>query len=182
MNIFILHYNPVIAARMYCDKHSPKMVVELLQQLGSAVIRHGATPDMMPLTKKGTPLKGGYHHHPCTRWCGDSRANYVWASRHAVELCEEYTRRFGKVHFCEKGIRHLAEMSEVIPEGELTPFGRAFDKTNPDHDEWYDEDKYTAVEAYRLYYHTKRFANGPPRWDRAPTPTWWVEPELEVTA
>ena len=172
MNIFILHENPVIAARHYCDKHSPKMVVELLQQLGSAVIRHGATPDMMPLT----------NHHPCTRWCGDSRANYVWASRHAVELCEEYTRRFSKTHFCEKGIRHLAEMSEVIPEGELTPFGRAFDKTNPDHDEWYDEDKYTAVEAYRLYYHTKRFANGPPRWDRSPTPTWWVEPELEVTA
>ena len=99
MNIFILHFNPVIAARMYCDKHSPKMVVELLQQLGSAVIRHGATPDMMPLTKKGTPLKGGYHHHPCTRWCGDSRANFVWAAFHAIELCEEYTRRFGKTHF-----------------------------------------------------------------------------------
>ena len=81
MNIFILHFNPVIAARHYCDKHSPKMCVELLQQLGSAVIRHGATPDMMPLTKKGTPLKGGYHHHPCTVWCGDSRANFEWQNQ-----------------------------------------------------------------------------------------------------
>ena len=55
MNIFVLHEDPTIAATMYCDKHVPKMVVELYQQLGSAVIRHGATPDVMPLTKKGTP-------------------------------------------------------------------------------------------------------------------------------
>ncbi len=174
MNIFILHFNPVIAARHYCDKHSPKMCVELLQQLGSAVIRHGATPDMMPLTKKGTPLKGGYHNHPCTVWCGDSRANFEWAALHAVELCEEYTRRFGKTHFCEKGIRHLEAMSHIIPvEDGLTPFAQAM----PDE---YKHDN--AVTAYRAYYHSKRFANGPPRWDRSPTPTWWVEPELEVTA
>ena len=44
MNIFVLDRDPREAARMYCDKHTPKMVVELLQQLGSAVIRHGATP------------------------------------------------------------------------------------------------------------------------------------------
>ena len=173
MNIFILHDNPVIAARHYCDKHSPKMVVELLQQLGSAVIRHGATPDMMPLTKKGTPLKGGYHHHPCTIWCGDSRANFVWAAFHAIELCEEYTRRFGKTHFCEIGIRHLAKMGHLIPNGELTPFAQAMP------DEYKHEN---AVTAYRAYYHSKRFANGPPRWDRSPTPHWWVVPELEVTA
>jgi len=175
MNIFILHFQAVIAAMMYCDKHVPKMCVELLQQMGSAVIRHGATPEQMPLTKKGTPLKGGYHRHPCTVWCGDSRANFEWASRHAIGLCEEYTRRFGKTHFCEKGIRHLAEMSHMIPEGELTPFAQAMP------DEYKHEN---AVTAYRAYYHSKRFSNGPPRWDRSPTgaPKWWVEPTLEVTA
>ena len=58
MNIFILDEDPITSAKFYCDKHVPKMVVELYQQLGSAVIRHGATPDMMPLTKKRTPLRG----------------------------------------------------------------------------------------------------------------------------
>ena len=181
MNIFVLHENPIIAAQMYCDKHSPKMVVELLQQLGSAVIRHGATPDMMPLTQKQTPLKGGYHHHPCTIWCGDSRGNFVWAIFHAIELCEEFTRRFDKTHFCEKGIRHLAKMAHLIPDGERTPFVRAFDLQNPDVAHLYDEDKYTTVDAYREFYHTKQFSNGPPKWERGrPTPDWWRG--VEVTA
>lgn len=168
MNIFILHLQAVIAAIMYCDKHVPKMCVELLQQMGSAVIRHGATPEQMPLTKKGTPLKGGYHRHPCTVWCGDSRANFEWASRHAIALCEEYTRRFGKTHFCEKGIRHLAEMSHMIPEGGLTPFALAMP------DEYRDDD---AVKAYRAYYHSKQFA----KWEKGtPAPDWWRG--VEVTA
>ena len=68
MNIFVLSEDPTEAARMMCDKHIPKMVVETMQMLGSAVIRHGAQPDDMPLTSKGTPLKGGYHFHPCSRW------------------------------------------------------------------------------------------------------------------
>ena len=57
MNIFVLDEHPVKAAQYYCDKHVPKMVVELFQQLGSATIRHGATPEQMPLTSKGTPLR-----------------------------------------------------------------------------------------------------------------------------
>ena len=52
MNIFVLHEDPSTAARYHCDKHVVKMVVELFQQLGSAAIRHGATPDMMPLVGK----------------------------------------------------------------------------------------------------------------------------------
>ena len=48
MNIFILDEHPVKAAQYYCDKHVPKMCVELFQQLGSAVIRHGAKPEQMP--------------------------------------------------------------------------------------------------------------------------------------
>tara|TARA_B100000424_G_scaffold256089_1_gene235734 strand:+ start:4064 stop:4606 length:543 start_codon:yes stop_codon:yes gene_type:complete len=180
MNIFVLDENPITAARMYCDKHSPKMVVELLQQLGSAVIRHGATPEQMPLTSKGTPLKGGYHNHPCTIWCGESQANFIWASIHAIELCLEFTRRFGKTHFCEKGIRHLANMYTLIPSGGLTDFARAFDLQNPDLAHLYDEDKYTAVEAYREFYHTKRFSNGLPKWEHSVTPSWWQG--VEVTA
>jgi hypothetical protein len=181
MNIFVLDEDPIVAAKMYCDKHIPKMCVELLQQLGSAVIRHGATPDMMPLTKKGTPLKGGYHNHPCTRWAGDSRTNYMWAIDHAQELCREYTRRFDKTHFCEAGIRHLRYMSKRIPEGDLTPFALAMpDEFRPNYKKGtghYTEnigDRHasgdTAVQAYRRYYHAKAFA----MWDKGrPMPDWF---------
>ena len=183
MNIFVLNENPELAARDYCNKHLPKMTVEMLQMLGSAVIRHGATPDMMPLTKKGTPLKGGYHNHPCTRWVGDSSDNYVWTVRHALEICKEYTNKYNKIHFCEAGIRHLSSMVKLIPEGNRTHFALAMpDKYRPNHiplsvgkagqqqkgDSHASGDE--AVQAYRRYYHSKEFA----RWDDRRTPHWWM--------
>ena len=171
MNIFILDENPIYAAKMYCDKHVPKMVVELLQQLGSAVIRHGATPDMMPLTKKGTPLRGGYHSHPATRWVGESRTNFIWACCHAAMLCDEYTKRFGKVHFCEEGIEHLYTMHEIIPEGKLTPYALCMpDEHRPDGVAKHATGQ-EAVDAYRDYYHTKTFA----QWNKGrDAPEWWA--------
>lgn len=164
MNIFILDEHPVIAAKYNCDKHVVKMVLELFQQLGSAIIRHGGTPDQMPLTSKGTPLKGGYHNHPCTRWCGDSRINFMWASTHAIALCEEYTARYGKIHSCEKGIRQLADMQYMIPDGSLTPFALAMPDMYKCHD---------AVISYRNYYlnDKKTFA----KWQKLNnTPNWWI--------
>ena len=53
MNIFVLDEDPAIAAQMMCDKHIPKMIVETFQMLGSALRRHGATDEQMPLTSKG---------------------------------------------------------------------------------------------------------------------------------
>ena len=166
MNIFVLDTDPIEAARMYCDKHVPKMVVELLQQLGSAAIRHGATPDMMPLTKKGTPLKGGYHHHPCTRWAGDSRANFVWLALHAIEQCKEYTRRFGKEHACYGPINHMARMwmSAKFEENYTTPFAQAMP------DEYKDDDP---VVAYRAYYHSKVDSPGGVHYRHTSPPDWW---------
>ena len=64
MNIFVLDLDPVAAARMHCDKHIPKMCVEAAQMMASALRRHGATDEQMPLTKAGTPYKGGHKHHP----------------------------------------------------------------------------------------------------------------------
>ena len=181
MNIFVLDEDPIVAAKMHCDKHIPKLVVEMLQMMGSAVIRHGATPDMMPLTKKGTPLKGGYHNHPCTRFTGDSRTNFLWVAHHGAALCEEYTKRFGKEHFCSRGIEVLYGLSYLIPEGDLTPFALAMpDEFRPNYKKGtghYTEsigDSHasgdTAVQAYRRYYHAKAFA----MWDKGrPMPDWF---------
>lgn len=164
MNIFVLDEKPVKAAEYYCDKHVPKMCVELYQQLGSAVIRHGAKSNQMPLTSKGTPLKGGYHNHPCTRWCGDSRTNFMWASTHAIALCLEYNRRYDKIHACEGGIRHLANMQYMIEGEQFTHFALAMP------DQYKSSD---AVYSYRQYYihEKKKFA----KWEKLNnTPDWWI--------
>ena len=175
MNIFVLAESPTLAARYHDDVRLPKMVVELYQQLGSAVRRHGATDEQMPLTQKGTPLKGGYHNHPCTRWVGDSLANFFWAHRHAMALCHEYTSRFGKVHSCQAGIVKLLDLSVLIPSGTLTPFAQAMP------DEFRRKDG-NAVEAYREYYrHGKNYMNKGkgPQWKKIPSrkPAWF-EPSI----
>ena len=98
MNIFVLDEDPAQAARYLDDVRLPKMCVESAQMMASALRRHGATDEQMPLTKAGKPYKGGYKHHPCTVWAGDSRANFHWLADHALSLCSEYAKRFGKTH------------------------------------------------------------------------------------
>jgi len=183
MNIFILNENPELAARDYCNKHLPKMCVEMLQMLGIAVIRHGATPDMMPLAKATQkPIKGGYHNHPCTIWVGDSKDNFRWASRHGLELCLEYTRKYGKIHYCENGIRMLSDLRHLIDEelngkSNLSPFALAMpDEYRPEARDRDTFEKITharaeeAIQAYRRYYHSKEFA----KWDGRRVPHWWM--------
>jgi hypothetical protein len=171
MNIFVLDLDPTTAAQMHCDKHVPKMCVEAAQMMASALRRHGATDEQMPLTKSGTPYKGGYAHHPCTVWAGDSRDNFMWLADHAVDLCNEYFKRFGKVHACHYPIVFMRDtniIDKVIPKGSLTPFAQAMP------DEYRNDDP---VVAYQAYYHSKQFA----KWEKGtPAPDWWQG--VEVTA
>ena len=178
MNIFVLDLDPAVAARMHCDKHVPKMCVEAAQMMASALRRHGATDEQMPLTKSGTPYKGGYHHHPCTVWAGDSEANFQWLARYGYWLFTEYTKRFGKTHACEGPIRFMGHLSIMIPTGELTPFAIAI----ADHMECRklpDFDNMSAVEKYRAYYnHDKRYFA---KWEKGtPAPDWWQGVEVTV--
>ena len=173
MNIFVLDTDPTVAAHMHCDKHVPKMCVEAAQMMASALRRHGATDEQMPLTKSGTPYKGGYAHHPCTVWAGDCEGNFNWLTHHAVALCEEYTKRFGKRHTCHDPIIDMSALEMTLNPNRvepmpLTPFAQAMP------DEYKNED---AVKAYQAYYHSKQFA----KWEKGtPAPDWWRG--VEVTA
>jgi len=168
MNIFVLDENPITAARMMCDKHIPKMVVESAQMMASVVIRWGATEEQMPLTKAGQPYKGGYANHPCTVWAGDSFGNFSWLHDHAMALCVEYKSRFGKEHACAEPIAQLWHISPYL--GSTGAFNSSVTKTPfalamPD--EFKQED---AVQAYRAYYHSKTFA----KWEKGTdAPHWW---------
>tara|TARA_R100001079_G_scaffold109774_1_gene83451 strand:- start:616 stop:1122 length:507 start_codon:yes stop_codon:yes gene_type:complete len=168
MNIFVLDINPFIAAQCMDDVRVPKMCVESAQMMASALRRYGATDEQMPLTKAGKPYRGGYKHHPCTVWAGDSRANFQWLAHHAEALLDEYYHRFGKVHACHNPIYQMSSMRDIIPEGDLTTFAQAMP------DEYKDDD---VVKAYRSYYKSKQYSKGGVRYVRTDVPTWW-----EVTA
>ena len=181
MNIFVLHTDPDIAAQMHCDKHVPKMVVEAAQMMASALRRHGATDEQMPLTKAGTPYKGGYAYHPCTVWAGDSRDNFKWLARYAERLLREYMQRFDRIHACHGPIHIMSCKDYIIPEGGLTQFALAMpDEYRPepiDGEIVYHAYPEHAVQAYRRYYHSKQFA----KWEKGtPIPVWWRGVEVKV--
>lgn len=188
MNIFVLHENPVTAAEMVCDSHSSKMCVEGVQMLVGALLISGAPADQMPLTTRGQPHKGGYLNHPCTQWVAEAHRNFWWLFNHTRELCRQFKKRYGKEHFAFGQLEHLIgafRWGSYIPvitvRGENgldkqvgTPFMRCLNQSENRNLDLLDEDKYTAVEAYREFYLREKahFA----KWDKGvDAPSWWVE-------
>ena len=109
MNIFYTDTDPVVAAQSLPDRHIVKMPVEAVQMLVSACVRNNVQPNV--ITKAGTVHKGGYHRHPCTVWAGDSAENAQWLHAWGWALCEEYTKRYGKVHFAQGQLATLAALT-----------------------------------------------------------------------
>ena len=179
MNIFVLSLEPRMAARMHCDLHVPKMILEATQMLATGMRLRGATDEDFihagVVTKAGTPYKSAHPHHPCTKWVAEKASNMYWLSDYAFGLVDEYRSRFGKIHACEEPlnglnilIREYLVDADFIDAGDITPFAQAMP------DEYKDED---AVKAYRRYYHSKVFA----KWEKGtPAPDWWRTVEVKA--
>ena len=162
MNIFILDEDPRIAAQMMCDKHVVKMIVEGCQMLST---NHRLSGSPTVYTIHMNLYKQAFANHPCTVWARQTKENYMWLADHTLELCQEYTRRYGKVHSCEEMAKWFSMYYPLkTPDGDLTSFAQAM------------PDKYkaeNAVKAYRNYYlgEKARFA----RWKEKNIPEWYSE-------
>jgi hypothetical protein len=153
MNIFVLSEDPQQAARDQCDKHVVKMPLETAQMLCTALRQHGCDD---------VPYKSAHAKHPCTLWTAACRDNFLWLVEHGLELCAEYTRRYGKVHASQAVIVVASDLSKTIPTGALTSFAQAMP------DQYKHE---SAVEAYRSYYKNEKAAIA--TWRYSTTPPWW---------
>lgn len=192
MNIFVLDENPFVSATMIDCVRLPKMITESAQMMAQALRNHGATDEQMPLTKSGTAYKGGYKHHPSTKWVSMNRSNFTWLCHHAMGMLDEQYSRFGTVHSCHNPIYHMSAMSDMIPDGELTPFALAMpDEFRPKHSTVTlpcDVDRYKvthasgkdAVQSYRAYYMSKVDSKGGVHYRHTNPPDWWRG--VEVTA
>lgn len=151
MNLFYLHRDPVEAARMQCDRHVVKMILETAQMLSTAHIE---------LDGNQVAYKATHKNHPSTVWVRSNIMCYRWAWHHLKALGEEYTRRYGKVH---KTIREhlstLATYPKAMTYGELT------DPPQCMYDECKRDD---TVLAYQVYYNAKA-----DEWAAAGRPMTW---------
>lgn len=115
MNIFYLNSNPKTCASYHVDKHTVKMIVEYAQLLSTAhrvldgVLLTGisdsgrkTTSWILPDDRDAVLYRATHINHPSAVWVRQSISNYMWLSHLLVELCKEYTYRYGKVHKCER--------------------------------------------------------------------------------
>ena len=170
MNLFILHQNPLTAAKMQANKHIVKMPEETGNLLLWPFKLSGLT---MPLTKNGkAPKKLSHKNHPCSLWVRESKQNFDWTFLHLKALCAEYTARYRRKHFAETYIKfiedNLAYVSD-LPEIGLTPFARCFGDMKAE----IEQNPQDTVSDYRRFYiRTKhKFARWP-SYDSIPD--WFV--------
>lgn len=150
MNIFVLSYNPITAARCHADQHVNKMILESAQMLSTVL---------------GGPYRATHAKHPCTLWVGECKANARWVIDLATELNEEAKRRYVKtadhksmevIDWARGKLHQLPSALETTPHPLCMP----------------DEYKLSnsAVKCYRHYYHSKELT-----WRYTQAPTWWAK-------
>ena len=93
MNIFVLSEDPVVAARMQCNSHCTKMIVESAQMLSYAHLI--ANKDKRWVKRNITyKLNKGHASHPCTLWVIEDSSHYAWLFRFMLAMIAEYDYRF----------------------------------------------------------------------------------------
>ena len=159
MNIFFLDKTPELSAKMLCDKHIPKMLLESAQMLSTAVQNYTGRIEEL--------YKPAYPNHPMTKWVGSTFSNFQWALENAVYISDEYTKRFKKLHKSSRILNVIYDNQyyKDIPDERFTEPPQCMP------DEYRDTDYVTA---YRRYYNTdkKYFA----KWEKGRScPEWWVQ-------
>lgn len=105
-------------------------------------------------------------NHPSAVWCRKTSANYEWLHKLLVELCKEYTFRYGKVHKCEREglVAQLARLPDTITSAPFTQPTPAM----PDEVKILGD----SVASYRNYYINNKthLAN----WKNRKVPDWYA--------
>ena len=136
MNIFFLDENPTLSAKYHVDKHVVKMILETAQLLCGV---HHSTDQVTDQV----PYKLSHKNHPCAIWSRESLSNYLYLCDLGLELCKEYTYRYGKRHKSQDVIEWCVTNKPNICDKEFTEPARAMPNE-------YKVD--SVVESYRNYY------------------------------
>lgn len=136
MNVFVLDLDHRERARMHCDVHVNKMLLEAVQILNTAVHVCGGDPFYEPT----------HADHPWCEWAtvGD---NWEWLYEHATALGAEFRQRNGKRHASYGKLKDgwpNQQAPDCIPDGKQTDFPICTGDFEPESSD--------PVEAYREYY------------------------------
>ena len=165
MNIFHLDPDPVRCARLHCDKHVGKMLVENVQMLSTALVLSGGE----------APYKPAFANHPMNRWVRETAGNFAWTWAMSDALGEEFAYRFGKDHKTHAALRSFAPdaLEALIGPGQKTPPPLCME----DHCKLPGGDPHAA---YRHFYAMEkaRFA----KWTKRPVPDFMADAFIAMSA
>jgi hypothetical protein len=105
MNIFFLYKNPERNASYYYNRHVVKIILEIAQLLYTALHSHLHLIETDLVAYKSTHVK-----HPMSIWVSKSKANTLYVFEIGFALCQEYTRRYKKIHACQKHLDYLKKI------------------------------------------------------------------------
>jgi hypothetical protein len=114
VNIFATSQCPIESAKFLDDKRANKMCLETAQLLSTALRVNGYRGDDI--------YKIAHLNHPSSIWTRETQGNYKWLLEHFRALCDEYTRRTGKIHASSKLLPIFEQNVSLIPVGEQLPF------------------------------------------------------------
>lgn len=113
MNIFVLDEDPIECAKLHCDKHVVKMILETAQLLCTAIYEF-TDGELVP------PYKPTHKNHPCTLWVRESIENFMWTADLGMQLVAEYKHRYGKDHKSAQVIKWCLENCPRFPHVPMT--------------------------------------------------------------
>ena len=111
MNIFYINEDPIVAARELADDHIRKMQIESAQMCSTAHWETGGE----------APYKRAHKNHPSTIWTRQSIQHYDWLIKHGLEICNEFTKRYGKLHKTQNVLEWLRDNKPNITDNGFTP-------------------------------------------------------------
>jgi hypothetical protein len=167
MNIFYLDEDPTLSAQYHVDKHVVKMILETAQLLCG--VHHVTAHDTAHDTAH-VPYKLSHKNHPCSIWSRKSLSNYLYLCELGLELCNEYTYRYGKRHKSQDVIEWCLVNRPNIKDIGFTEPAKAMP----------DEYKVkSVVESYRNYYMGAK--SGFAVWKNREKPFWFQEKVLYLS-
>jgi len=155
MNIFVLDRDVRKCAEYHNDKHVVKMILESAQLLCG--VHH-----MVEENTDEVPYRLSHKNHPCSIWARENISNYLWLCELGLELCKEYSYRYGKRHKSQDVIEWCLINLPNIPEEDFTEPPKAMP-------EEYKVDD--VVQSYRNYYlGDKKYFS---KWKKREVPYWF---------
>ena len=159
MNIFYINTDPVTAAQQLADDHIRKMQIESAQMCCTAHWASGSE----------APYKRAHLNHPSTKWVRESIHHYRWVVEHGLEVCNEFTKRYGKLHKTQGVLEWCRDNEPSIPDNGFTEPPQCM----PD-----EYKKTNAIDGYKTYYIEDKIKNKQLTYNKLNNTPEWIKKSL----